>query len=149
MAPGQGPGHRGALTPSWRQPTPPGKPGTFPSFLSHLVFFFLKSINEGESLPGLWLPLPGNLIGINCPGLFDLRAVGALLLPAQPGDPQGTVTPAQILPQARPPALPELDPAGIAPFRKLYPLKAAAGRKSDPGKGDLKSRDRIQSWISS
>lgn len=46
------------------------------------TLFFLKSVNEGESLPGCGCHRPagnvhpGNVIGINCLALFDLWAVG-------------------------------------------------------------------------
>lgn len=100
----------------------------------------------------MWLPLPGNVIGINCLGLFDLRAVGAPLLPAQLGDPQGTVTPVQTsrsFLRHVPQPCSELRSEAIAPFRKLYPPKTAAERKVRPGEGEFESRDRMQDWINS
>lgn len=90
----------------------------------------------------MWPPLPGSVIGINCPGLFDPWAVGALPLPAQLGDPQGTVTPAQTSSsflRHGPHPCSELDSAGIASFGKLYPLKTAAERNSELEKGDLRA----------
>lgn len=110
--------------------------------------FFLKSVNEGESLPGCGCHRPagnvhpGNVIGINCLALFDLWAVGALLLPAQLGDPQGTVTPVQTSRSSLrhvPHPCSELDSVGIAPFRKLYPPKTPAERKSGLEKGRLEA----------
>lgn len=68
------------------------------------------------------LPLPGNVTGINCRGLFDLW----VLLPAQPGVPQGDPSSEQqLLP---PPAHPALGSAGIAPLRKPQPPKTAKSK---------------------